>query len=64
MVDDKRARLYTNIEAPYGHVELTVQGAEGEKVEDLEGTFSAKLIQALEAQQGLADEDNSDEGFE
>lgn len=64
MVDDKRPRLYTNIEAPYGHIELTVQGAEGEDASDLEDVFTSRLQEAVKAQRGLAGEEEPNGGFE
>lgn len=64
MTDDKRPYLYADVEAPYGHIELTVQGAEGEDADDLTGMFDDKLRKCVDAQKELAGEDEDDRGFE
>jgi len=60
MSDDKRPRIYTQIQTTYGTVELTVQGSEGETTEDIESTFDDKLDCAVSKQSELADENSDD----
>ena len=60
MSDDKRPRIYTKAETPYGSIELTVQGSEGESTEDIEETFDEKLRSVVAAQGDL--EQGEDEG--
>lgn len=64
MSDDKRPYLYTNFETPYGCVELTVEGAEGETASELSDLFDEKLDKVVRKQNELAGENDSKTGVE
>jgi len=64
MSDDKRPYLHTNFETPYGAVELTVEGSEGETAQDLSELFDDKLETVVAKQNELAGCDNSEVGVE
>jgi len=57
MSEDKRPYLYANFEAPYGKIELTVEGSEGETTQDISDMFDEKLDRVIEAHREITDED-------
>lgn len=55
---DGRPRIYGRTSTPHGEVELTVQGAEGERVTDVADAFDEKLDRLVDAQDDLNDADD------
>jgi len=64
MSEDKRPYLYANFETPYGSVELTVEGSEGETSSDLSELFDNKLDKVVEKQNELAGDSDAGVGVE
>lgn len=61
---DKRSYIYTKFATPYGQVELTVEGSEGETSEDISGLFNEKLDRVLDRQNRLAGDNDDKRGVE
>lgn len=60
---DKRPRMYARATSKYGQIEVTVQGGEGEEVEDLEEPLEKAVEKMSNKQKEITEERTTDQGI-
>lgn len=61
---DKRPRMYARATSKFGQIEVTVQGGEGEKVEDLEDPFEEAVETMSDKQEEITEEQTTDRAIQ